>query len=64
MKPPRYLGKLDRDEFLRELAAWAVDNGGKQLARDIGHLAADFAQQVDELKQDIRDLLKARDDEE
>jgi hypothetical protein len=62
MKPPRYLGKLDRYDFLHELAVWAVDHGGKQFARDLEHLTVDIERHDEDQKQEIRDLLKARDD--
>jgi hypothetical protein len=59
MKPPRYLGPLDRYDFLRELAVWAIDKGGKQFSRDLEHLAADverYDRELRNLRRQVEDL--------
>jgi hypothetical protein len=56
-KPPRYLGtRLDIEPFLRELAAYAFETIGAQLARDIEHLVADLVRYDELVAQELRDL--------
>ena len=63
-KPPRYLGtRLDIEPFLRELAAYAFETIGAQLARDIEHLVADLVRYDELVAQELRDRPRRENEE-